>query len=149
MKISDCKHVNEWDYKIPYELFKDNKFFGEQNDWNQTLMTKMNQTSAMIFKSSYRGGANVVEINPKLLTLFDTLEYYQPILKSLSGRYVVIENDELEDNVIFMRHVFKESEWNDIVDEHNEWISENKTPLPSLDEYKLSLNGCVKILNYK
>ena len=145
MKIVDCKHVNEWNYKIPDGY---NLIYCEQKDWNQTLMAKLNQTSAMIFKSSCRGGASIIEINTKLIKLFETLEYYQPILKSLSGRYVVIENDELEEDVIFMRHVFKESEWDSIVDEHNNWVSENKTPLPTLDEYKLSLNGCVKILNY-
>ena len=148
MKVVDCKHINEWDYKIP-EGF--NLAYIEQNNWNQTLLTKLNQTSVMINKSSYRGGANLIQLNSKLLPLIETLEYYQPVLKSLSGRYVVVVNDELEDNVIFLEHSMKEDDFENIKEYITEATRYMEVPEDSqtLEEYKKGLLGYVKILNYK
>jgi hypothetical protein len=75
-----------------------------QKDWNQTLITRVNQTSAQIHKSTLRGGANFIVVSSELSAIFDDLEYFhvsdaQPEqdqynmgierIGSLSGRYQV------------------------------------------------------------
>lgn len=47
-----------------------------QKDWNQTLITKVNQTSAQIHKSTLRGGANFIVVSSELSAIFDDLEYF-------------------------------------------------------------------------
>ena len=50
----------EWFYDVPTQ---DDKFYGNQEDWNRTLVTKINQTSATIFKDTLKGGANAILIS--------------------------------------------------------------------------------------
>lgn len=47
-----------------------------QKDWNQTLITRVNQTSAQIHKSTLRGGANFIVVSSELSAIFDDLEYF-------------------------------------------------------------------------
>ena len=47
-----------------------------QKDWNQELVTKINQISAQIHKSTLRGGANFIVISSEISALFDNLEYF-------------------------------------------------------------------------
>jgi hypothetical protein len=47
-----------------------------QKDWNQTLITRINQTSAQIHKSTLRGGANFIVVSSELSAIFDDLEYF-------------------------------------------------------------------------
>lgn len=47
-----------------------------QKDWNQELITKVNQISAQIHKSTLRGGANFIVISSEISALFDNLEYF-------------------------------------------------------------------------
>ena len=47
-----------------------------QKDWNQELMTKVNQISAQIHKATLRGGANFVVVSSEVSALFDNLEYF-------------------------------------------------------------------------
>ncbi len=47
-----------------------------QKDWNQELMTKINQISAQIHKSTLRGGANFIVVSSEISALFDNLEYF-------------------------------------------------------------------------
>ena len=75
-----------------------------QKDWNQELMTKVNQTSAQINKATLRGGANWIVVSSEISALFDNLEYFHVTdasaeqnqynmgiekIGSLSGRYQV------------------------------------------------------------
>lgn len=75
-----------------------------QKDWNQTLITRVNQTSAQIHKSTLRGGANFIVVSSELSAIFDDLEYFHVSdanpesdqynmgierIGSLSGRYQV------------------------------------------------------------
>jgi len=75
-----------------------------QKDWNQTLITKVNQISAQIHKATLRGGANFIVISSEISAVFDDLEYFhvsdanpeQDVYNmgiervgSLSGRYQV------------------------------------------------------------
>ena len=47
-----------------------------QKDWNQELMTCINQVSAQIHKSTLRGGANFIVVSSEISALFDNLEYF-------------------------------------------------------------------------
>lgn len=75
-----------------------------QKDWNQELVTKINQISAQIHKSTLRGGANFIVVSSEISALFDNLEYFHVSdasaesdqynmgierVGSLSGRYQV------------------------------------------------------------
>jgi hypothetical protein len=75
-----------------------------QKDWNQTLITKVNQVSAQIHKSTLRGGANFIVVSSEISAVMDDLEYFHVSdaspeqdqynmgierVGSLSGRYQV------------------------------------------------------------
>lgn len=75
-----------------------------QKDWNQELMTKINQISAQIHKATLRGGANFIVVSSEVSAIFDNLEYFHVTdasaeadqynmgmerVGSLSGRYQV------------------------------------------------------------
>ena len=47
-----------------------------QKDWNQELMTKINQISAQIHKATLRGGANFIVVSSEISALLDNLEYF-------------------------------------------------------------------------
>jgi len=47
-----------------------------QKDWNQELITCINQVSAQIHKSTLRGGANFIVVSSEISALFDNLEYF-------------------------------------------------------------------------
>ena len=47
-----------------------------QKDWNQTLITRLNQLSAQIHKSTLRGGANFIVVSSEISAIFDDLEYF-------------------------------------------------------------------------
>jgi hypothetical protein len=76
-----------------------------QKDWNQTLMTKINQISAQIQKSTLRGGANFIVVSAEISAVLNDLEYFHvndasaesdqynmgiEKIGSLQGRYQVI-----------------------------------------------------------
>jgi len=75
-----------------------------QKEWNQTLITRLNQVSAQIHKSTLRGGANFIVVSSEISAIFDDLEYFHVSdanpeqdsynmgierIGSLSGRYQV------------------------------------------------------------
>ena len=47
-----------------------------QKDWNQVLITKINQLSAQIHKSTLRGGANFIIVSSEISAVMDDLEYF-------------------------------------------------------------------------
>ena len=76
-----------------------------QKDWNQTIMTKINQISAQIQKSTLRGGANFIVVSAEISAVLNDLEYFHVTdasaesdqynmgiekIGSLQGRYQVI-----------------------------------------------------------
>jgi hypothetical protein len=75
-----------------------------QKEWNQTLITRLNQVSAQIHKTTLRGGANFIVVSSEISAIFDDLEYFHVSdanpeqdsynmgierIGSLSGRYQV------------------------------------------------------------
>jgi hypothetical protein len=92
----------KWDYNGWKRLPNNNGY--TQKDWNQTLVTAVNQISAQIHKSTLRGGANFVVVSSEVSAIFDDLEYFHVSnaspeqdnynmgierVGSLSGRYTV------------------------------------------------------------
>jgi len=91
-----------WDYNGWKRLPNNNGY--TQKDWNQTLVTAINQISAQIHKSTLRGGANFIVVSSEVSAIFDDLEYFHVSnaspeqdnynmgierVGSLSGRYTV------------------------------------------------------------
>lgn len=78
-------HKNGWE--------NNPNFFGEQKEWNQTLITKINEISAHIHMANLMGGADTVEINPLNLKLIECFEYYSPSTNMIGHRYSLIIKD--------------------------------------------------------
>jgi len=90
-----------------------------QKEWNQTLITKINQISAQIHKSTLRGGANFVVVSSEVSAIFDDLEYFHVSnaspeqdqynmgiekIGSLGGRYTVYRDPYAPANSIIIGH---------------------------------------------
>ena len=93
-----------WDYNGWQRLATTSTVY-TQKDWNQTLMTKINQISAQIQKSTLRGGANFIVVSAEISAVLNDLEYFHVTdaqaesdqynmgiekIGSLQGRYQVI-----------------------------------------------------------
>jgi len=106
-----------WDYK---GLANNANFFGTQKDWNQTLITRINELSAQIHKATLRGGANWVVCSAEAGAIFDDLEYFhvdgsaQPEsekynlgvekIGNLGSRYVVYKDPYLPAPIVLLGH---------------------------------------------
>ena len=64
-----------WDYN-GWKRFSAGQAPYTQKDWNQTLITAVNQLSAQIHKSTLRGGANWIVCSSEVSAIFDDLEYF-------------------------------------------------------------------------
>ena len=93
-----------WDYNGWQRLATTSTVY-TQKDWNQTLMTKINQISAQIQKATLRGGANFIVVSAEISAVLNDLEYFHVTdasaesdqynmgiekIGSLQGRYQVI-----------------------------------------------------------
>jgi hypothetical protein len=90
-----------------------------QKEWNQTLITKINQASAQIHKSTLRGGANFIVVSSEVSAIFDDLEYFHVSnaapeqdqynmgierVGSLGGRYTVYRDPYAPAGSIIIGH---------------------------------------------
>jgi hypothetical protein len=90
-----------------------------QKDWNQTLVTKINQISAQIHKTTLRGGANWIVISSEISAVFDDLEYFHVSnaepeqdqynmgiekIGTVGGRYTVYRDPYFPANKILIGH---------------------------------------------
>jgi hypothetical protein len=111
----------KWDYnEWKYGATGGTPFMGyTQKDWNQTLVTKINQISAQIHKTTLRGGANWVVVSSEVSAVFDDLEYFHVSnagpeqdqynmgiekIGSLAGRYQVFRDPYLPAGKIIIGH---------------------------------------------
>jgi hypothetical protein len=111
----------KWDYnEWKYGATGGNPFQGyTQKDWNQTLMTKINQVSAQIHKTTLRGGANWIVVSSEVSAIFDDLEYFHVSnaepeqdqynmgiekIGSLSGRYQVYRDPYFPPGKVLLGH---------------------------------------------
>lgn len=79
--LRDLRKGAAWSTKWDYNEWKygngGQAYVGyTQKDWNQTLMTKINQVSAQIHKTTLRGGANWIVVSSEVSAVLDDLEYF-------------------------------------------------------------------------
>lgn len=102
MDLSKQAWILKWNYRED----KNMKIKGyKQHDWNQTLITRINQVSAQIRKASLSGpGANMISINPKMLPLIKDLSYTKESngIYTLSGRYKINLDEFTPENEIYV-----------------------------------------------
>ena len=107
-----------WDYDGWRRLSTTSTAYN-QKDWNQTLITAINQISAQIHKSTLRGGANWVVCSSEVSAIFDDLEYFHVSnaapdqdnynmgierVGTLSGRYQVYRDPYFPPNMVLLGH---------------------------------------------
>jgi len=77
--LRDLRKVGAWQSRWDYMGWRKASQASNaytQKDWNQTLITKVNQISAQIHKSTLRGGANFIVVSSEISAIFDDLEYF-------------------------------------------------------------------------
>lgn len=107
-----------WDYN-GWKRLGSNAVPYTQKDWNQTLITAINQLSAQIHKSTLRGGANWIVVSSEISAIFDDLEYFHVSNASpeqdqynmgiervgtLAGRYQVYRDPYFPPNTLLLGH---------------------------------------------
>jgi len=108
-----------WDYNGWKRLASSGTTPYTQKDWNQTLITAINQLSAQIHKSTLRGGANWIVVSSEVSAIFDDLEYFHVSnaapdqdqynmgierIGTLSGRYQVYRDPYFPANQVLIGH---------------------------------------------
>ena len=106
-----------WDYNGWRRIASTTSY--TQKDWNQTLITAINQLSAQIHKSTLRGGANWIVVSSEVSAIFDDLEYFHVSNASpeqdqynmgiervgtLAGRYQVYRDPYFPANQVLVGH---------------------------------------------
>jgi hypothetical protein len=106
-----------WDYNGWRRISQTTSY--TQKDWNQTLITAINQLSAQIHKSTLRGGANWIVVSSEVSAIFDDLEYFHVSnaapeqdqynmgierVGTLSGRYQVYRDPYFPPNQVLIGH---------------------------------------------
>lgn len=119
--LRDLRRGAAWTARWDYNGLRNqtNTYHGTQKDWNQTLITRINQISAQIHKSTLRGGASWVVVSPEVSAVFDDLEYFHVSnadpeqdkynmgiekIGTLSGRYIVYRDPYAPANSILIGH---------------------------------------------
>ena len=150
MSIEDCKHSVDWDY-LGWHSIGDNQHL--QEAWNKTIITRINDISFKIHRSSIRRGADTVIMNPKLIQLL--IEYYRDG-NTLLNRYNVEFDESMDLDIIFVcnrtdnttpQMVLKSVHVGNEIPEIMVLHERQCTPEEVL-EYKRGLCGYVRIQNY-
>jgi hypothetical protein len=121
--LRDLRVGGAWSTRWDYNGWKRTASGGfnayTQKEWNQTLITKVNQISAQIHKATLRGGANFVVVSSEVSAIFDDLEYFHVSnanpeqdqynmgiekVGSLGGRYTVYRDPYAPANSIIIGH---------------------------------------------
>ena len=77
--LRDIRKAAAWQLRWDYNGWRKTSNAAQpytQKEWNQTLITKLNQISAQIHKSTLRGGANFIVVSSEISAIFDDLEYF-------------------------------------------------------------------------
>jgi len=119
--LRDLRRGAAWTARWDYNGLRkqSNTYYGVQKDWNQTLVTKINQISAQIHKATLRGGASWVVVSPEVSAVFDDLEYFHVSnaapeqdkynmgiekIGTLGGRYIVYRDPYAPANTVLIGH---------------------------------------------
>ena len=77
--LRDLRKAAAWQLRWDYNGWRKASLAANaytQKEWNQTLITKVNQVSAQIHKSTLRGGANFIVVSAEISAVFNDLEYF-------------------------------------------------------------------------
>jgi hypothetical protein len=120
--LRDLRKGAAWNLRWDYNGWKrlgTNAVPYTQKDWNQTLITTINQISAQIHKSTLRGGANWIVVSSEISAIFDDLEYFHVSnaapeqdqynmgierIGTLAGRYQVYRDPYFPANQVLLGH---------------------------------------------
>jgi len=120
--LRDLRKGAAWNLRWDYNGWKrlgSNAVPYTQKDWNQTLITAINQISAQIHKSTLRGGANWIVVSSEISAIFDDLEYFHVSnaapeqdqynmgierVGTLAGRYQVYRDPYFPPNQVLLGH---------------------------------------------
>ena len=120
--LRDLRKAAPWQARWDYNGWRRAAGFSTnytQKDWNQMLMTKINQISAQIHKSTLRGGANFIVVSSEISAVLNDLEYFHVSdasaesdqynmgierIGSLQGRYQVYMDPYSPVNSLIMGH---------------------------------------------
>jgi len=120
--LRDLRKAAPWQARWDYNGWRRAAGFSTnytQKDWNQMLVTKVNQISAQIHKSTLRGGANYIVVSSEISAIFNDLEYFHVSdasaesdqynmgierIGSLQGRYQVYMDPYSPVNSLIMGH---------------------------------------------
>ena len=120
--LRDLRKASPWQLKWDYNGWRRQAGFSTnytQKDWNQTLMTKINQISAQIHKATLRGGANFIVVSTEISAVLNDLEYFHVTdanaeavnysmgiekIGSLQGRYEVFVDPYSPAQSLIMGH---------------------------------------------
>lgn len=120
--LRDLRSLGAWQMRWDYYGWRKASLAANaytQKDWNQTLITKVNQISAQIHKSTLRGGANFIVVSSEISAIFDDLEYFHVSdaspeqdqynmgierIGSLGGRYQVYRDPYAPANSMIIGH---------------------------------------------
>ena len=120
--LRDLRKGAAWNLRWDYNGWKrlgSNAVPYTQKDWNQTLITAINQISAQIHKSTLRGGANWIVVSSEISAIFDDLEYFHVSnaapeqdqynmgierVGTLAGRYQVYRDPYFPANQVLLGH---------------------------------------------
>jgi hypothetical protein len=115
--INQAPFRAHWDYN---GLANNANFFGTQKDWNQTLITRINELSAQIHKATLRGGASWVVCSAEAGAIFDDLDYFHvngsaapeqekynlgvEKIGELANRYTIYKDPYLPASIVLIGH---------------------------------------------
>jgi len=77
--LRDLRKASPWQLKWDYNGWRRQAGFSTnytQKDWNQMFVTRVNQVSAQIHKSTLRGGANFLVVSTEISAILNDLEYF-------------------------------------------------------------------------
>lgn len=150
--------ILDWDYNggSSYNM--------SQIDWNQTLISKINQISAKLHRNTLRGGANKLFMHSKLRPLIDTLEYTQTngiAHLQIGSRYEVEFDDYLKIGEIIVTHEMGSTDFsgniillpeiNTIEGQVGELVFKFYSMIENIDyinQYLRKISGVINILDY-
>lgn len=134
-----------WNYK---GLTNNANFFGTQRDWNQTLITRVNELYSKTMRTE-AGPFNCIITSPEIASIIEDLEYFhyainnfktediKALLKPigfLKGKYTVFVDYEIPANVLHCKKVEHLS-----ADDSSTW--------PKMTPQDLNVDNTIKIIN--
>jgi GDPmannose 4,6-dehydratase len=81
----------DWDF-LGWKNHANYDIWIEQKEWNQTLMTKLNQISAQIYQATQLGLADTIVVSPEIFRIIESFEFFDPKTSRLNKKDVVVDS---------------------------------------------------------